>query len=101
MKLKYVSRFLETLTPVQKSIRSKRTIKEMTTKKKSKKLSIKKKKIAKTWTGSRLKRVSKETRWLTCWCGCSAKFHQRYVEYTGYACTNCDRCNDFGLTVDE
>ena len=45
--------------------------------------------------------TKKETRWLTCWCGCSGEYHQRYVEYTGYACTKCDNCNDFALTVDE
>jgi ribosome-binding protein aMBF1 (putative translation factor) len=36
-----------------------------------------------------------------CWCGHRVEDHPRYLEYTGYICTVCDRCNDFGTTVNE
>jgi hypothetical protein len=48
-----------------------------------------------------MKKTPKETRWLKCWCGHSAQSHPHYVEYTGYVCTECDRCNDFGLTAND
>jgi hypothetical protein len=39
----------------------------------------------------------KEYNFDLCWCGCDRNFHLVYVPYTGYACMNCDRCNDFEL----
>lgn len=48
-----------------------------------------------------MKKTPKESGTLTCWCGCDVKYHAHYVEYTGYACTNCDQCNDFGLKAKE
>jgi hypothetical protein len=48
-----------------------------------------------------MKKTPKELKIKTCWCGCDVKFHLHYVEYTGYACTNCSKCNDFGVTAEE
>ena len=46
-----------------------------------------------------MKRTPKEQNILLCWCGHSAKSHPHYIEYTGYSCIECDKCLDFGLTV--
>jgi len=45
-----------------------------------------------------MKKSSKE---LICWCGHSAQSHPHYVPYTGYVCTECDNCNDFGLKAND
>ena len=45
-----------------------------------------------------MKRSPKEYNFSICWCGHSSQSHPSYVPYTGYVCTECDKCNDFGKT---